>query len=270
MDVSPDQSTLSTDRLAFSTLGCPGQPVADTVALAQRTGWLGLELRSAPDEPINTALTSAQRAAVRGELTGVTPLCVASYVRVADRSVDDAACVTDLLAEATLAADLGAIAVRVFPGGAGDGEGDAPAVRRLRSAVAELPDGIEVWLETHDSHRRGADVARILDAVGGKRARAIWDVMHPWAAGEPVDETARALEPWLAHVQIKDRPAGGQEEPAFLGTGAVPLTEVFDQLRALEYPGWLSLEWERKWYPTAAPLEEALTAGRTWLESVLN
>lgn len=246
-------------KLAFSTLGCPGQSLAETVELAKRTGWSGLELRSAADEPVNTALTADQRAAARAELSGLTVLCVASYVRIGSDKTSDTDCVTELLAEATLAADLGAAAVRVFPRG-----DDARAVRRLQLAAAELPAGVQVWLETHDTHPRGADVARVVEAVDSPHVRALWDVAHPWFAGEPVPETALLLAPWLAHVQVKDQ-HGPRQTPVFLGDGVVPLRAVLDELAALGYDGWLGLEWERKWHPRAAPLEDALNAARRWL-----
>ncbi|MEV6927577.1 hypothetical protein AB0M46_24175 [Dactylosporangium sp. NPDC051485] len=102
-------------RLAFSTLGCPGLPLPEVAALARRTGWRGVELRSALDEPVHIGLSADGRRAAVAALEGVAVLRVASYVKVASRQVDDERCVADLLAEAALAADLGARAVRVFP-----------------------------------------------------------------------------------------------------------------------------------------------------------
>ncbi|WP_460492549.1 sugar phosphate isomerase/epimerase family protein [Dactylosporangium cerinum] len=183
-----------TSRLAFSTLGCPGTPLSEVAALALRTGWHGLELRSAPDEPVHIGLSATGRQAAVETLGGLATLCIASYVKVASGQVSDEQCVSDLLAEAGLAADLGARAVRVFPGG-DDGHGDARAIARLRAVAPRLPGGVEIWLETHDSHPRGEDVVRVLSQVRDPRVRAIWDVRHPWAAGESVADTAKALAP---------------------------------------------------------------------------
>jgi sugar phosphate isomerase/epimerase len=265
-------------RLAFSTLGCSGLPLRDVVALARQTGWPGVELRAAADEPVHTGLTSAQRARARAELAGVTPLCVASYVKVAAEGEDDA-CVADAIAHARLAADLGIGAVRVFPGGpiAGgpgsprpDVAADRRAARRLAAIAANLPDGVQVWLETHDSHPRGVDVARVLQLLGHDRVRAIWDVLHPWRVGEPLAVTAATLRPYLAHVQVKDVANATERTPLPLGAGTVPLRAALDLLgrpgqNGKAYDGWLSLEWERKWYPSAVPLREALVASRAWL-----
>ncbi|MEV7969461.1 sugar phosphate isomerase/epimerase family protein [Sphaerisporangium sp. NPDC088356] len=251
-------------KLAFSTLGCSGLPLAEVAAMAARTGWPGLELRSAPDEPVHRGLSPEGRRTARAALSGVTVLCVASYVKVAAAEADDDEVVAALLAEAELARDLGAGAVRVFPGGRGDGRDDLRAVRRLSAAAPRLPQGVEIWVETHDSHPRGGDVARVLSEVGSPAVRAIWDVAHPWLAGETVAEAAAALAPWLAHVQVKDR-SRDDPTPVPLGDGTLPLRPVLTTLRDAGYGGWVSLEWEHKWHPAPTPLEDALRAGRAWL-----
>ncbi|NUT38155.1 MAG: sugar phosphate isomerase/epimerase [Hamadaea sp.] len=277
-------------RLAFSTLGCSGLPLREVVGLARETGWTGVELRAAADEPIHIGLSAEERAEVRAQLDGVTALCVASYVKVAAEGGPDGTAaegsddpvVADALAHARLAADLGIPAVRVFPGASAPGTGklspgaatpgpeaDDRAVRRLTAIAGQLPDGVEIWLETHDSHPRGVDVARILQQVDHPHVRAIWDVMHPWRHGEPLTVSLAALHPYLAHVQVKDVLSPTERTPLPLGRGSIPLGDALALLRREAYTGWLSLEWESKWHPEAAPLREALVASRAWLDAWL-
>ena len=251
--------------LAFSTLGCSGMPLTEVVELARSTGWLGLELRAADDEPVRVGLSSAERAAAREllESGGVTVLAVASYVKVAAGAVSDDQCVTDALAHAELARDLGAPFVRVFPGAEEPGaEADARAVRRLNAIAERLPEGVAILVETHDSHPQGVDIARVLSQVSGDLNRpavgAIWDVMHPWRTGEPISVTKEVLAPYLRHVQVKDVQSPEQRTPLPLGQGTIPLPEFYAALRELGYQGWMSLEWESKWHPEAVPLAEAL------------
>jgi sugar phosphate isomerase/epimerase len=242
--------------LAFSTLGCSGLPLADVAALAETTGWRGLELRAAADEPVHVGLSAAERAAARQVLSRVELLAIASYVKVADEEISDEHCVADALAHAALAADLGAPFVRVFPGGVAGG--DDAAVRRLRAIGERLPDGVSVLLETHDSHPQGVDIARVLSRVDSDRVGAIWDVLHPWRTGEAISRTAEVIAPYLKHVQVKDVLSPTERTPLPLGSGTVPLAELYDALRGLGYTGYLSLEWESKWHPEAVPLAEAL------------
>lgn len=246
--------------LAFSTLGCSGLPLAEVIELARSSGWLGLELRAAEDEPVRVGLSSDERAAAREllEAGGVTVLAVASYVRVASGAVSDDECVADALAYAELARDLGAPFVRVFPGAEEPGaEADARAVRRLNAIAERLPEGVAILLETHDSHPQGVDIARVLSQVSGG-VGTIWDVMHPWRTGEPIAVTKEVLAPYLKHVQVKDVLSPDERTPLPLGSGTIPLAEFYDALRELGYQGWVSLEWESKWHPEAVPLAEAL------------
>ncbi|NUR60394.1 MAG: sugar phosphate isomerase/epimerase [Catenulispora sp.] len=256
--------------LAFSTLGCSGMPLPEVVELARSTGWLGLELRAAEDEPVHVGLSARERAAARAVLAtgGVTTLAVASYVKVALGGISDEECVTDALAHAELARDLGAPFVRVFPGAEEPGdEADTRAVRRLNAIAGQLPDGVSVLLETHDSHPQGVDIARVLSRVAGAASGsasgsgnigAIWDVMHPWRTGEPIAVTRRVLAPYLKHVQVKDVLSATERTPLPLGAGSVPLREFYAALREVGYQGWMSLEWESKWHPEAVELGEAL------------
>ncbi|MGW6216723.1 sugar phosphate isomerase/epimerase family protein [Streptomyces sp. NPDC055109] len=253
-------------RLAFSTLGVPGMPLHQVHALALRTGWTGLELLSSSDEPLHIGLDAAARRAAREELAqGVTPVSINSYIHIGTSRLSDDEVVEATLAQALLAHDIGATAVRVFPGG------DAPRsedcmVDRLREAADLLPEDVELWLETHDSHSTGRDVSRVLDRVGSGRVRAIWDLAHPVHSGEQWQQTLDALRPHLAHVQIKDEGAAG-EPPVPLGRGNLPLAPTLNALVSEGYHGWFSLEWERKWFPEADPLEEVLTKANVWIQA---
>jgi fatty-acyl-CoA synthase len=43
-----------------------------------------------------------------------------------------------------------------------------------------------------------------------------------------------------------------------LGEGEVPVREMLGLLAAGGYPGWISVEWEKRWHPEIEPPEVAL------------
>jgi beta-glucosidase len=227
--------------------------------MAETSGWDAVELRSSTETAVQTGLDRAQRAAIASALGGVERVCLATYLTLDGPDTDDAQVIAGLHAEAELARDLGFTAIRVFAGG----DDDTAIIRRLRAAAGHA--GVDIWLETHDSHSTGLSVARVLDAVDDERVGAIWDIAHPWAAGEPVSTTAALLAPWLRHVQIKDVASRRDPRPVLPGAGALPLAEVLVQLDSRGYEGYLSLEWERRWHPELPPLTEALAAADEWL-----
>jgi sugar phosphate isomerase/epimerase len=252
------------ERFAASTLGLPDAGLDEIVAVLSAGGCSGVELRAGEKQPVHTALTRTERTEVRRRLAEakLKPLAVSSYVGICAPG-DDRAIVDDLVAHVDLAADLGAVGVRIFPGGAGDGADDERGARRLTDAAGPAERrGIRLLVETHDSHPRGTDVARLLDRTGRDDIGVIWDFVHPWRSGESPAETYEAIGPRLAYVQLKD---AVPPEPALIGHGKVPLDDIRAVLTKHGYEGWWSLEWEKAWYPDIPPLSEALASAAAWL-----
>ncbi|MET9803821.1 sugar phosphate isomerase/epimerase family protein [Streptomyces sp. NPDC006368] len=254
-------------KYAFSTLGVPGMPIAEVIRLAVGTGYQGVELRAHPDEPVHPGLVGHERRAVAEEFAraGVEILSVAGYTQVAAAG-DDEPVYEQLHQLLYLAADLGAPYVRVFPGG-GDqdpAEADATAARRLGVAAEVAADlGVRVLVETHDSHRAGADVARIVGTVGHKHVGALWDVMHTWLAGESPAASHAVLAPYLGYVQVKDIASAEDTTPLPLGAGVLPLAECLSLMDGDD--GWVCWEYEKRWYADASDLPPLLAAGREHL-----
>jgi sugar phosphate isomerase/epimerase len=262
-------------KLAFSTLGVPGLPVPDVLALATAHGYHGVELRAHPEEPVHPGLSAAERAeaAALFKEAGVEVLGLAGYARVAAPG-DDGPVLAEIRDLLHLAHDLGAPYVRVFPGADPDRpleESDALAARRLGTAAEDAAAlGVRILLETHDSHRTGADAIRVLGPVGHRQVGALWDVMHTWLGGEQPADTYAALAPHLGYVQVKDIASAQDTVPLPLGSGVLPLTECVDVLCRHGWDGWLCWEYEKRWYAAAAPLEGLLGAGREHLLRLLD
>ncbi|MET9476404.1 MULTISPECIES: sugar phosphate isomerase/epimerase family protein [unclassified Streptomyces] len=253
-------------KLAFSTLGVPGMPVSDVIRLAVEHGYQGVELRAHPEEPVHPGLSSSERAEVADEFKrgGVEILTVAGYVRVAAEG-DDQPVLDELAGLVELARDLGASNVRVFPGGGGldPDTADANAARRLGAAAPYAADlGVRILLETHDSHRAGAAVARVVGTVGHRQVGALWDIMHTWLAGEEPAASHAVLAPHLGYVQVKDIASADDLTPLPLGAGVLPLRACLD---TLDPDSWVCWEYEKRWHPGAADLPGLLSAGRDHL-----
>jgi len=269
--------------LTVSTLGAPGESLETVLSWLAAQGARGVELRLGRGEIAAPAMTRRERSELRSRVegAGLTVTGVASYIRMADPAADDLV-VGALEAALILAHDLGAPAVRVFPGAPAHPcgyhrvpetvqarqETNALAAGRL-TAVAPLARDLGTYpaLETHDSHPRGTDIAAILDMVEGP-AGAVWDLMHPWRVGESLDETWQALHPWLTgaagSVQVKDARLPASRTPALIGTGTLPVDAFAGLLRDTGYTGPVCLEWEKAWHPDAPPLDEALRSTARW------
>jgi sugar phosphate isomerase/epimerase len=183
-------------------------------------------------------------------------VCLASYVEVARASYDPLA---DLLWHVDAARELGAPFVRVFGAAEPESGARSRAVARLGVVANAIHEsGVTILLETHDSFPTGAAVGEILDEVGSPNLGAIWDVVNPWRHGEAARDTLERLGPWMRHIQLKDVKSARDLTPVLPGAGSVPLREILGLLAGAGYDAWLSLEWERAWYPAIPPLPTAL------------
>lgn len=271
-------------QLAFSTLGCPEASLNQIIEWAAEYEYRGIELRADDGGLVSLALSTSERALIKRRLSEakITLLALASYVKVCSPEPDDAV-IADLRKHLQLASDLGAAGMRVFPGAAvalldtsDMAAFDRTGARRLSAVAAEAAElGVRLLLETHDSHPRGSDVVRILSLLDGNASvGVIWDAMHPWRYGESPEETARLLAGHLAYAQVKDGVIGVDPADIALclpGDGEVPLREIVSLVEQAsaeqgEAPAWISLEWEKAWYPELPALPRALAALRAVLE----
>ncbi|MEE2569142.1 sugar phosphate isomerase/epimerase [Pseudarthrobacter sp. J64] len=274
-------------KLAFSSLGMPGAGIDELIRIAEAGGAEGLELRLGEDEAVSVTMSGQAAAAARRRVegAGLSLISISSYIRVCSTE-PDAEVIRQLNDALELAAVLGAGGVRVFPGAqvpAGSGRAsagesmswDRTAATRL-SAVSDHASrlGVQLLLETHDSHPTGSDIARILAlSEPAGTVRAIWDVLHPWRYGEQPEETASALNGSLAYCQFKDAVMGASPGDVTLtipGHGGIPLAMIAGIAeQAIRSQGdgtfWASLEWEKAWHPELEDLPVALAALRAVL-----
>jgi sugar phosphate isomerase/epimerase len=93
--------------------------------------------------------------------------------------------------------------------------------------------------------------------------------MHTWLGGERPAESYAALAPYLGYVQVKDIASSTDTAPLALGAGVLPLADCVTVLTRAGWDGWLCWEYEKRWYPDAAPLPALLGPGRRYLEDLL-
>lgn len=250
-------------QFAVSTLGMPGVPVLEAARVAADHGCQGLELRVHPDEEVHIGLTLHRVEQVRKQIAdaGLEVACLAGYAQVCGPGTDQAV-IAELRALIDLAYQLGAPAVRVFPGG------DRRSEERIGAVLGDLRDsGVRLLVETHDSHPTGTEAVRLVEPFGAPNLVAVlWDALHPWRNGEPPARTRAVLGEYLGYFQLKDVAGPSDLTPVVPGHGTVPLAECADLLRS--WSGWVSLEWERAWYPQIEPVDVPLRAAAEWFRQV--
>lgn len=293
-------------RAADGEFVYPGMDAAACSAVASELADAGLEvLALASYVRVCASADGAAKGSDTGDASSVANVANVATVDAVEavEAVDDGDAraghpandpvLAELLAAVDLAAALSAgnahqgAQVRVFPGAGLEpcGLGEEPSVamaaadlraaRRLNAAAGHARDrGVAILLETHDSHPRASDMARILAHVAAEApVKVIWDLMHPWRHDEAPEQTAALLGEALAYAQYKDglRTPGTHDVVLTLpGEGQLPLlrmNELASELAAIQGVSdpWISLEWERAWHPELPPVAQALAALKTLL-----
>ena len=259
------EASISTTRIAFSTLAFPDADLAAAVSLGRSWGYAGVELRLIDGDLIDPAMSAAARARVKQILVaaGLPAVAVDSSIRLTGEDPGP-----ELRQFLELASDWEAPLVRVFGGAL---PGDGPGRRaRLEAAMRVLEEatptaerlGVAIGVETHDSFSASAVVAELLALVDSAAVGAVWDSHHPHRMGERAAEVWANLGPRILLAQVKDaRPDPGRDDGwqlVPLGDGEVPVRDMLALLSAGGYRGWVSVEWEKRWHPEIAAPEVAL------------
>lgn len=256
-------------KLAFSTLGSPGWELREIVAGARRWDYDGVELRAVGgslDLLGRAEFAPEQISTTRADFEELEICCVdTSCAFHSPDAAERANNVRVALAHAELAAKLGAPLIRVFPdriqSGAARAETRDWIAAGLREIASRMPDGVNVGLETHGDFARAEYAAEIVTLADHPHVKLIWDVANSVAAGDEIDHAARVVQPYLAHVHLRDaKPVAGSEHwlPVLAGTGRVSFAKAVAALRELNYDGFVSFEWEKYWHPEIEDPEVAL------------
>jgi sugar phosphate isomerase/epimerase len=262
--------------MAFSTLAFPDASLATAASLGRSWGYDGVELRLIDGELIDPAMAAAGRAAVKRTTAaaGLPVAAVDSSVRLTD---DDPG--PELAKFLELASDWESPVVRVFGGALPDRDPDrkgalAAAARVLEASIPLAERlGVAIGVETHDSFSASSVVAELLAMVPSGAVGAVWDSHHPYRMGQRPEEVWSDLGRRTVLAQVKDarRDAARADgwQLVLLGDGEVPVREMLELLAAGGYPGWISVEWEKRWHPEIEEPEVALpqhlSVLRTWL-----
>jgi fatty-acyl-CoA synthase len=250
-------------KLAVSTLCCPTWELPQIVEAAVRNGIEGIDFRGIGAEIDITALPqfgAELDATLRLLREGKISLpCFNTSVTLLSPSPQRwDAMLDEARRYATLAGRTETAFLRVFGGRTPQeltGEqARMMAQRHLRQVVKICkPHGCIPLLETHDDWTTSARVLELIHEFEPADVGVIWDLEHPWRAGESPAATAVGLRRFIRHVHIKDTTyPDGKRRGMLLGHGLVPLKECAAALAEIGYQAWYCLETEKRW-DSAAP-----------------
>ncbi len=244
-------------KIAFSTLGCPDFDWSDIYSMAKDLGFDGIEIRglgkdifAVKAQPFTEAElpnTIRKLKELRLEIPCLSSGCCLKFTEKAEQNHDE------IVQYIELASKLGTPYIRILadlepqPDGEVDDEAVLAALRRLIPIAEEK--GVTLLIETNGVYTDTKRLSELLANAASDAVGALWDVHHPYRfAGESPDTTVKNLGAYIKYVHVKDSVMqDGKVSYRLMGEGDLPMDGFMMALRSINYDGYISLEWVKRW-----------------------
>ncbi len=245
-------------KLAFSTLGCPDFSWSDIYSMAKDLGFDGIEIRglgtdifaveAQPFKETQLPNTIKKLAALKIRITCLSSGCCLKNKEKENENYNE------LLQYINLAGKLGAPFVRVLADcetqpSAHDPDDEAIASILKKFIPAAEENKVTLLVETNGAYVDTDRLRRLLDSIASDSVAALWDIHHPYRyAGEMPGKTVQNLGAYIKYVHVKDSTvADGAVQYRMMGEGDLPVDDMIRALLSVNYDGYLSLEWVKRW-----------------------
>ena len=132
-------------------------------------------------------------------------------------------------------------------------------IRQLLTAVGSAP--VTLLIETTGAYANTRNLRDLLNYFADDRLAALWNMHDTCMEGkEDPEETITNLGAYVRHVHLYDyRKDGDWSTPELIGEGELPLQELMNALRSVNYDGFISLLWDPAWMEGLEDIEIILT-----------
>lgn len=268
-------------KLSFSTLACPLWSFTEIFSAAKDLGFDGIEIRGigremyAPKIPEfsekSIAVTMDKFSAAGLEIPIFTS---AAYLFDKKNNVKIMQEAYDYI---DLAEKAGVRYIRVLgdrdAAPCVDGDVDIYFVIENLKQICEYakPKEIGVLIETNGIFSDSRLLARFLNQVGYQNAGVLWDIHHTVRfSGETPAQTAAVLGSRIKHIHVKDSVMkDGKLSYKMMGSGDIPIKEAVAEMKKLNYEGYISLEWVKRWAPDLSEAGIALPQFIYYMKSII-
>ncbi len=244
-------------KIAFSTLGCPDFDWPDIYSMAKDLGFDGIEIRGLGKDIFAVQAQPFTEHQLPNTVKKLTELrleipCLSSGCCLKFRDNDEKNC-DEIIQYIDLAAKLKTPYIRVLgdlepqADGEVDDEVVISALRRLAPIAEEK--GITLLVETNGVYADTGRLGNLLNTVASDSVGALWDVHHPYRfANEKAGKTVQNLGAYIKYVHVKDSVIeNGKISYRLMGEGDLPIDDFMRALRSINYEGYVSLEWVKRW-----------------------
>jgi sugar phosphate isomerase/epimerase len=260
-------------KLAYSTNAYKKTTLEAAIDSIAKLGYAGVEIMADVPHAYPPEMSAERTAAVRRQIeaaglaisninaftlfaTGDTyhPTWIENDLRQVARRIEHTRNVIHM------AAGLGAKTISLQPGGPVGKTPRDVALRRYEAGLMEvLPlaeeAGITLMVEPEPGLiiQRADECVEFLERVNHPHLKMNADLGHFYCVGEDPAAVVRQYAKHIAHVHVEDIGDNRVHQHLVPGEGAMDFAAIFEALRAVDYPGWVTVEL----YPYVSSAEES-------------
>ncbi len=246
-------------KIAFSTLGCPDFDWSEICTMAKDLGFSGIELRGLGGNLYalkGKAFSSDSIESTVKELKrrNLEVSCISSGTAIKDEALQKTA-IEEIKSYIALAKRVGAKFIRILGDEKAEpkGEVDDETVLKALNELIPFAEEADVTLlvETNGVYADTKRLANLLNRVKSDNIGALWDAHHPFRYfNETPEKSVENLGAYVKYVHVKDSVMTDKGvEYKLMGEGDVPVDKVMMALSSVNYEGYVSLEWLKKYAP---------------------
>ncbi len=246
-------------KISFSTLGCPDFSWQEIYSMAKDFGFDGIEIRGignhvfAVDAPPfidkNIDATIKKLQALNLEIPCVGTGCALKDGNKREENIKE------IEAYIELARKLSVPYIRILGDLKAEPQGevdDSVVIEQLKYLAPKAESaGVTLLVETNGVYGDTVRLKQLLDTVGSDAVAALWDINHPYRYfNEDPEKTVQNLGAYIKHVHAKDSVMEeGKTVYKMMGEGDLPIEDILLGLRTINYEGYVSFEWLKRWAP---------------------
>jgi fatty-acyl-CoA synthase len=247
-------------KIAFSTLACHEYSFSEIYSMATDLGFDGIEVRglgldifdgkTMPFSKNQLPQTLQKLRSLRLEISCLSSGCC---LKNADKAEEN---INEIKKYIELANALDVRYVRVL----GD-LNPAPCTEEVDDKIVYLQlnalipfaeqNNVTLLIETNGVYSNTERLKNLLDRFKSDSIAALWDFHHPYRyAGESPEKTVQNLGMYIRYVHVKDSVIeNGAIKYRLMGEGDLPISDMLFALRSIDYSGYITLEWVKRWAP---------------------
>ncbi|MFA5522755.1 MAG: AMP-binding protein [Tissierellales bacterium] len=246
-------------KYSFSTISKSSLTWKEAVAMAKDLGFSGIEIRglennayavdARPFSQENIMKTAQQLANLDLQISCFSTDCVLSKLDDKEKTIEQIKAYIDLAKQ--MSTDF----IRVLPDKVlhmnQEAMDDIGVIEEIIGEVLPYAEekNVTILIETMGIYSDTDRLRKLLEKFASDNLAALWDVNHPYRFNNESPElTVQNLGAYIKYIHMKDsKIEKGEIKYKLMGEGDLPIEEIMQALKSINYDGYISYEWVMEW-----------------------